>query len=285
LVSKLTALSLLFIWLAALVLACAAVAYFVASIQMRRMSREELASPERAADMRALASRIATGLEIAGAIFFVVLVAGLALNAVQLFRLNQLLNSSSEGLAHRFIGDEYQAYRISPQLAFALTDDWTVGGVSPHVGDSVVVTAKLMARAPSGTKCDAAFLRNLAAKATPRLDSPDLKVSASPTLDDTHACFVAWRWIAVAQHAGISAAVVDLAIRDGRGAVTHVSKPLHFAVPNPPEAAALIPSITSFAVALLSILGALLTRWLNSRSAKPIQADEPAAPEPARAEG
>jgi hypothetical protein len=257
-----------------LVLACAAVAYFVASFRMRRMPKEQLASPERAAKMRALAERIATGLEIAGVTFFVILIAGFALNAILLFRVNQSLNSASARLARRYIGDEYQSYRISNQLALALTDDWTVGGVSPGVGDSVVISAKLMARPPSGKRCDGPFLDKLAASASPRLDSLNLRLSATPTLDNTHACFVVWRWIAVPEHSGTSAAVVGLALREGRGPVAHVSKTLHFAVPNPPEAAALIPSITSFAVALLSILGALLTRWLNGRSSTPAESGE-----------
>lgn len=238
---------------------------------------KELASPERAAKMRALAERIATGLEIAGLTFFLILIAGFALNAIQLFRINQNLNSASARLARRYIGDEYQSYRISDRLALALTDDWTVGGVSPGVGDSVVISAKLMARPPSAKKCDRPFLRNLAASVSPRLDSLNLQLSATPTLDDTHACFVVWRWIAVPQRAGTSAAVVGLALREGRGPVAHVSKTLHFAVPNPPEAAALVPSITSFAVALLSILGALLTRWLNGRSATSTESEEPSA--------
>ncbi len=206
----------------------------------------------------------------------------LTVSLVGYFELLKGRDDFSTQYAHTSIDEQYSSVTVAPGLFFAASDELTAAGGNPRPGEAFTITAALKDYRRPASACTPQYLQQLARASTVQLRTSGFEVSG-PNIDaemfeqvkaapksggkgESYAwCGVKWEWILSAPTgAGPNSAFAALAYRERASLTLYRVKPLHLAItPEPgPDVAA---SITSFAVALISLLAALIAAWFNRK--------------------
>ena len=264
--STTTALSLLFVWFAVVVFTATTILYYVFSSRVWRLAESGAAQPvETAARLRRSHDLSRSALEWGALAFVVILMAALSANAVGYFQSTSSENQESEREARDHIKQQERSSPVSPTLLLSAYDDLTTSGLSARIGSSIVVAVKLHDARQRTRKCNRRALLVAARHASVRIESTELKLSPRPVFDDTATCFVTWKWVGVPQHGGTTAALAELTLRKPNGEAVHVSKPVYLSVTRE-SSGLLTSSLTTILVGFLSLVGVLVTAWMNRQS-------------------
>lgn len=260
--SPLSLLSLLITWFGVAAFALATIAYYLVSANTRRGERG-LANPGQVPDPLLKRHRQATySIELAGAAFGVLVLGLLTINVIEFYHESLEHIDASAGIARNYINEQYTVMRVTPNLIFSAFDDFTVAGLSPTIGSSIIVRAKLTDTRMRWKACNTRELRDIANEATVRLDAPELDLSPAPAVDDTHDCYVSWFWVAAPRHGGVAAALAEVTLKPKGGKLLHVTKTIHLTVTRE-GTGAVASSIATILVALLSLAGVVFTTLMN----------------------
>jgi hypothetical protein len=269
--------ALIFLGLLLIVLAVLVVAYLLMGLRIRILGADPTQLESRpiliARQLRAWLTHAMWYLSASiSLVAFLILAASL----FEYFSILRVRNDFSTNFARSAITEQYSSIAVEPRLLLSASDELTPAGLNPLPGEAFIVTASLKDSRNQIGGCTPAYLQRLVNASTMQLRTSGFAVSGPSIYADvfkarhagsvTAVCGVKWEWVVStpATAFGPMSAFVELAYRENRSLKVYRIKPLHFAI-TPVPAPDITASVTSFAVALLSLIGVLTAAWLNSR--------------------
>ena len=269
-----TLLMLLLAWFAVVAFSIVALAYFVFSAKMRREQFEKR-NPGLTSSKSFLQKQLAArALQTIGIVIFILVLVLLSTNWVMLYRRSESNLTASLTNARYWdrntVIEQYHEIRIAPHLLAAAYSSPGVAGDYATIGSPFLVRVKLEDDRMKINRCDRRALHNLLRSVAVSFQTVDLTLS-KPAIDDASDCYITWTWIAMPREAGASINLATIAVRGQTGEALHFSKVVTVTVQPGERSSALASSIPSVVVALITLIGVIVTALANRRSRRTAQ--------------